>query len=44
VDVSRLNFGTLCTIPKLSGGASINQYRPIALIFKFIDKAYVIRG
>jgi hypothetical protein len=46
VDVSRLNYGILCLIAKLSGADSIKQYRPIALInviFKFISKAYAIR-
>jgi hypothetical protein len=46
VDVSRLNFGILSLIPKVSGADSIKQYRPIALInvvFKFIAKAFATR-
>jgi hypothetical protein len=46
VDVSRLNFRILTSIPKVKGADSIKQFRSIALInviFKFIAKAYAIR-
>jgi hypothetical protein len=32
LDISRLNFGVLSLIPKVSGADSIKQFHPIALI------------
>jgi hypothetical protein len=46
IDISRLNFGILSLIPKVTGADHISQYRPIALIiviFKIISKAYASR-
>jgi hypothetical protein len=46
LDVSRLNFGVLSLIPKVSGADDIKQFRLITLInviFKLISKAYAIR-
>jgi hypothetical protein len=46
MDISRLNFGILSLIPKITGAVSIKQYRPIVLInvlFKFVSKAVANR-
>ena len=46
VDISRLNYGVISLIPKVKGGDSIKQYRPITLInvpFKLCSKAYTTR-
>jgi hypothetical protein len=45
VDITRLNFGILSLIPKVSGADNIKQFRPIALInviFKLVSKAYAV--
>jgi hypothetical protein len=46
IDISRLNFGILSLLPKVTGAKHISQYRLIALInviFKIISKAYASR-
>jgi hypothetical protein len=43
IDISRLKFGILALIPKVSGADLISQFRPIALInvaFKIVSKAF----
>jgi hypothetical protein len=43
VDISRLNFGIISVIPKVSVADMIKPYRPIALInviFKFVSKGF----
>jgi hypothetical protein len=46
VDITRLNFGIISLIPKVTWADGIKQFRPIVLInviFKFVAKAYAIR-
>jgi hypothetical protein len=43
IDISRLKFGILALIPKVSGADLISQFRPIALMnvaFKIVSKAF----
>ena len=46
VDVTRLNFGIITLIPKVSAASDIRQFRPITasnVIFHILAKGYVIR-
>jgi hypothetical protein len=46
VDISRINYGTITLLPKVSDAARIQQYRPICLLnclYKLITKTLTIR-
>jgi hypothetical protein len=45
LDIARLNFGIISSIPKVPRADNVKQFRPIALInaiFKLVAKAYVV--
>jgi hypothetical protein len=46
LDVSRVNYGIITLLPKVSDAAKIQQYRPICLLkclYKWIPKVLTIR-
>jgi hypothetical protein len=46
LDVSRLNYGIITLLPKITGANKISQYRPICLlrcIYKLITKILTLR-